>query len=138
MQALCVQIRRAGTVLLVVLALAHAQFALACAAAGTGVPCCPASDPQSLEAQTDCTGAAVCLLDCAASLHCACDQPVQPANVSARAMPPSGQGVHWLAPAWPELSVAAHLKPPPQGPPLASPVTLTGRHTYLSTLRLRI
>lgn len=78
------------------------------------------------------------MLDCAASVQCTCDQPLQGANVSARETPASGQGVHFFAPIWPQLPVAAHLNLPPQGPPLDPLVALAGRHTYLTTLRLRI
>lgn len=137
MRALGLQMRRAATVLLVVLSLGHAQFTLACAPAITGMPCCPASGPQSLGVQSDCTGAATCLLHCAASLHCACDRSVQTATVSAREIP-SSQGVPLLAPVWPEPPVLAHQKPPPQGPPSTMLAVPTGRHTYLATLRLRI
>ena len=97
MRAFWLQIRRATTVLLVGLSLGHSPLALACAPAA-GMPCCAGSGAQSLGAQRDCTGAVTCVLDCAASLQCACDQPLQSANVSARETPPSGQSVHFLAP----------------------------------------
>lgn len=140
MSPLWLQIRRAATVLLVALVLGHAQFALACTRtswASKGMPCCPMSGQNSTGAEGSCAGATVCVFDCAATLQAAYDQ----AGQTARAVAPeihNGQGVHLLAPVWPEPPVAAHQKPPPQGPPITLLAALTGRHTYLATLRLRI
>lgn len=137
MKALWRHVRRAAAVLLVAVSLGHAPFALACTPGSHGGPCCPVSGQHSSGTQGGCAGAAICLSDCAATIHCACDQLAPAGRVSAREIP-SSQGVPLLAPAWPEPPVLAHQKAPPQGPPGAMLAVPTGRHTYLATLRLRI
>jgi len=132
--------RHATAVVLVAVVLGHAQLALACAqkvAASQRMPCCPTSGQQLPQLGGGCAGAAACLSDCAAAIQCAYDQPEQTARASAPETR-SGHGIHFLAPVWPEPPVAAHQKPPPQGPPVVPLAALTGRHTYLATLRLRI
>jgi hypothetical protein len=139
MRRLWLYMRHATAVLLMAVVLGHAQLASACArkaAASQRMPCCPTSGQQLAELGGGCAGAAACLSDCAAVIHCACDQPEQTARASAPER--SGDGIHLLAPVSPEPPVAAHQKPPPQGPPVIPLAALTGRHTYLATLRLRI
>ena len=129
--------RRAAAALLVAVVLAHGQFALACAQTASiaqHMPCCPTSGEQ---APGGCAGADVCLFSCAVTIHFACHRPVKTVVASGLDLD-SGQGVHLLAPVWPEHPGAAHQKPPSQGPPAALLEVLTGRYTYLATLRLRI
>jgi hypothetical protein len=140
MKPFWLQMRRGVAVLLVAVVVGHAPLAAACvqkSAPPQGMPCCPMAGQQSPDLQGGCAGAAVCLSDCATSLHGACDQPGQTARASAREIP-GGEGVYLLAPIWPAPPVAEHQKPPPQGPPFILLAALTGRHTYLATLRLRI
>lgn len=124
--------RRVAIVLLVAMVLGHAQFTLACSQRSTGsqrMPCCPSSGT--------CAAAAVCMSNCAVTIHLVCDQPRKAATAFV-AGDNGGQGLHLLVLTWPEPPVAAHHKPPPQGPPSTLLVALTGRSTYLATRRLRI
>lgn len=138
MKALWHQIRRAAALLLAATLLMHTPFAVACTPASAGMPCCPMSGQNSTRAEGSSACATGCPFDCAATPQVAYGQAAQPTHAVALETN-SDQGVHLLAPVWPESPVAAHLRPPPQGPP---PVTLlaalVGRHTYLATLRLRI
>lgn len=137
MKAVWLQIRRCAAVLLAATLLAHAPFAVACKPASTGMPCCPMADQNSTGAEGSCVCTTVCVFDCAVTpqaAHGRAAQTTRAVGLEAN----SGQGVHLLAPVWPEAPVAAHERPPPQGPPIALLTALVGRHTYLATLRLRL
>lgn len=138
MKALWLQIRGAAAVLLAATLLLHTPFAVACTPASAGVPCCPMSGQNSSSTEGNSACATGCLYDCAATPQVAYGQAAQTTHAVALETN-SDQGVHLLAPVWPESPVAAHLRPPPQGPPPIILLTaLVGRHTYLATLRLRI
>ena len=136
MKALWLHIRRAAAALLAATVLLHTPLAVACTPGSAAMPCCPMPGQSSTRAEGIRACAAVCLFDCAATPQVAYGQAAQATRTVALN---SGQGIHLLAPVWPESRVAAHLRPPPQGPPPITPLTaLVGRHTYLATLRLRI
>ena len=138
MKAFWLQIRGAAAVLLAATLLLHTPLAVACTPASAGMPCCPMSGQNSTHADGSSACATGCLYDCAATPQVAYGQAAQTTHAVALETN-SDQGVHLLAPVWPESPVAAHLRPQPQGPPPITLLTaLVGRYTYLATLRLRI
>ena len=138
--------RLAAPLLLAAALIAHVPLAWACvgwSSTSQSMPCCPfpTPDPQSTphpSAGIAGLGLIVYPSGCAALNHCACAEPIAAARACARA--PRGSSSAPIRPScvWAVFSGAALEKPPSQGPPLARYAALTGRQTYLATLRLRI
>ena len=86
-----------------------------------------------------CGGAALsCSVSCGMTRACGW-VPAGPAARVAGIEVRNAHAVAPSAPAGPATSfVAAHRRPPPQGPPRVAIVPSAGRDTYLSTLRLRL
>jgi hypothetical protein len=110
-------------------------------AASQGEPCCPTQGHQAPEAPNHCPGARAHSsehgIGCAL-LQCGCSQPSP--LVHARALERrSKPAAILLSSVFSAPPVAAHLIPPPSGPPPIASLSLSpGRRTYLATLRLRI
>jgi hypothetical protein len=108
---------------------------LACPAV-SGMPCCPTQPVHTPEGPAAWVANSTATIGCPLS-QCLLSASVQAALVAAPRLLQSLQAGPLLSVGWSRPLVRAHEIPPPQGPPeeLAAAI---GRHTYLSTLRLRI